>query len=75
MNHDAGFKKWSIPGVIETSICPRHLITARSDALLRMYGHYKNGHLLLAGGIAEQPYVFLEAMQVIEAHLGSRDGD
>jgi hypothetical protein len=74
-NHDAGYPKWKIPGVLETSVCPRYVVTARSNAWVSLYGHYKNGHLLVKGGLCDQPNVYLEAMQVIDAHLGSRDAE
>lgn len=36
-----------------------------SSLWLRLYGNYKDGHLLNAGGISNQPAPYLEAMRLI----------
>ncbi|MFS1525316.1 hypothetical protein ACL7TT_14595 [Microbulbifer sp. 2304DJ12-6] len=42
------------------------MVTAHSARLLHLHQHYRAGHLYVAGGIADQPNVYLEAMAVIE---------
>lgn len=37
--------------------------------LISLYMHYKNGFLLKAGALEEQPAVYLEAMQFIGSRL------
>lgn len=55
-----------IPGVIESRTCFLPMITAQSREWLRLYGHYKAGQLFTAGGIADQPALYLDAMEIIE---------
>lgn len=45
------------------------MVTAESVHFFSLYRHYKAGHLLNAGGISDQPQVYLNAMQIIEAAL------
>ncbi len=49
-----------------SKVCPRWLIDARSGELCRMYRHYKNGVLAFAGGLLDQPNVYVIAMGVID---------
>ena len=74
---DAGFYQWQFLGEpiftddrgefqTATRICPRRLVTADSDYLLSLYSHYKAGHLLAAGGLSDQPALYLDAMRVID---------
>lgn len=35
--------------------------------LLRLFGHYRNGFLWVAGGISDQPDLYLESMKLIDA--------
>lgn len=69
---NAGFDKWSIPGLLEpTSSCPRRTVSDRSAFFLSLYPHYQAGHLLYAGGLADQPALYMEAMSVIQAETSS----
>jgi hypothetical protein len=45
------------------------MVTAESVYLFSLFRHYKAGHLLNAGGISDQPELYLNAMQIIEAAL------
>lgn len=53
------------------------MITPWARQMLSFYEHYKNGHLAVAGGVLEQPSVYLDAMRVIgtavesSVHTGS----
>lgn len=38
----------------------------QSLQFLRLYGHYKNHLLPHAGGLLDQPNVYLQAMEIIE---------
>ena len=42
-------------------------------ALVRSWAHYERGHLLIAGGIDDQPARWLEAMELLTAEVGRRD--
>lgn len=42
------------------------MITASSHRFLRLHTHYKNGFLPEAGGICDQPNLYLEAMEFLE---------
>ncbi len=58
---------WTVPGIVEKSpICPRRLITPASSFYLDLYRHYRNGVLPVAGGLLDQPYVYMRAMTIIE---------
>jgi hypothetical protein len=73
---NAGFKKWEIAGLLEpTARCPRRSISARTAFYLSLYPHYRAGHLLYAGGIADQPALFMEAMGLIQAETSSIEAE
>jgi len=54
-----------IPGVIDSNVCLKPLITQQSIFLLRLHKHYENGMLPYSGGLLDQSAVFIEAMEVI----------
>lgn len=41
--------------------------------MLSLYSHYKCGHLLRSGGIAEQPALYVDAMQFIGARVAEAE--
>ena len=51
------------------------MVTAQSVQLLRLYRHYRAGHLLVAGGIGDQPSYYLDAMAEIDALREDAEGD
>lgn len=51
------------------------MITAQSRFLMRMYGHYKNRLLPLAGGLLDQPNYYIEAMELIGSIVGDHGRD
>lgn len=74
---DAGFYRWQFLGepvfrdesgelTCVSRICPRTMVTEDSCHLLSLYGHYKAGHLLRAGGISDQPHLYIESMRIID---------
>lgn len=61
--------RWRITGVIETSICPHRLVSSDSRDWLELYQHYIDGFAAFAGGVLDQPAIYLTAMRVIaQAH-------
>jgi hypothetical protein len=66
--------KWKIPGVLESDICFRKRLTARSLLMLELYAHYKNGILPVAGGLLDQAFAYYHAMSVIDRWMRS-NGD
>lgn len=77
---DAGFYRWQFLGepvfldddgnpTDVSRTCPRKMVTEDSCYLLSLYSHYKAGHLLKAGGVSEQPYLYMEAMRVIDGAI------
>lgn len=62
---DAGMDRWQIGEEFKSRICPRRLITQESSDWLRLFALYKAGHLLEAGGVIDQPAVYLHAMTLI----------
>lgn len=67
MNGDAGIERWQIGEEFKSRICPRRLVTPASHAWLQLYSTYKAGHLLVAGGILDQPAIYIAAMTAIES--------
>jgi hypothetical protein len=65
---DAGFLKWELPGW-KSRFCPRQLVTAESAEWLRLFHLYKAGHLLVAGGLLDQPAIYVQTMSTIESLL------
>ncbi len=62
--------RWEIKGVVEAdTVCPRRRVTDDDWYLVDLYQHYVAGHLLHAGGIADQPAIYLDAMQEIAAGI------
>jgi len=67
----AGFPLYSIHNVIESRVCLLPMITPWSRQMLQLYEHYKAGHLVVSGGVLEQPAVYLAAMRTISAAVES----
>jgi len=65
----APIKFASIPGVIDSNVCLKPMITQASMFYLRMHSHYKNGVLPYSGGLLDQPAVYLQAMELIDSIL------
>jgi hypothetical protein len=73
--HNAGFEKWYIPEIdLNSAVCLRWLVSARSVMLLRLYNQYKANILPLAGGWLDQPNLFAQAIETIEAHKALSEG-
>jgi hypothetical protein len=51
---------------MQTSECPRRLIDADTFQWLRFFKAYQDGHLWCAGGISDQPAVFMQAAQLFQ---------
>ncbi len=60
--------QWEIPGVIRSRVCLLPMITDLSRECLRLYRHYKNGVLLRAGGVYDQPHLYAQAMGLIDGN-------
>lgn len=64
-------RKFEIPGVMVTQTCPRRLMIADAEEIARLYGAYKAGHLLIAGGIFDQPAAYIEVMSIVQTWSAS----
>ena len=73
MDGDAGYERWELKDVWKSRICPRRLITAETREWLALYTHYEAGHLAVAGGVLDQPFIYLQAMRAISAAVNSVD--
>lgn len=51
--------------MLESRTCLLPMITPASRFFVRLYRHYKNKILPYAGGILEQPQLYVEAMEVL----------
>ncbi len=62
----ANFKRYEIPNVMASNTCFLPMISALSYELLNLYRHYKNGVLIRAGGLFDQPNKYIKAMGIID---------
>ncbi len=69
MTGDAGLEAWEIEGKWKSRICPRKLITAETRDWLQLFSTYRAGHLLVSGGIYDQPALYVHAMTLIESFI------
>lgn len=53
---------------LESRTCLLPMINDFSRLMMRLYGHYKAHLLPTSGGLLEQPNLYLEAMEMIDAH-------
>jgi hypothetical protein len=49
--------------------CPLQQVDPAAAFYLRLYSHYKNGILWCGGGLRDQPHVYLQAMEIIDAEV------
>lgn len=74
-SNPAPFKQWVIDRVIESDICLLPMITSMSNQYLRMHRHYSNGFLAQAGGVCDQPNLYLEAMELLDSTFNKIESD
>ena len=55
---------------LESRTCLLPMVSESSRQWMRLYGHYKGHVLATAGGLLDQPNLYLEAMEMIDAHQG-----
>jgi hypothetical protein len=68
-SNPAPFPMFAVPEIgLESRTCLLPMITPFSHQLMRLYSHYKNQLLPFAGGLHDQPAIWMEAMEVIDAH-------
>lgn len=49
-----------------TNVCPRRSLRAEDTEWIALFAHYREGNLWTAGGISNQPQIYLEAMNLIQ---------
>lgn len=61
---------------MENSVnCPRQGIDPDAWQWIGLYRHYEAGHLYFAGGVADQPAIYLTVMRLIDGAVKeSRNG-
>jgi len=45
------------------------MITPQSRFFLRLYGHYRHQVLVHAGGLFDQPNVYIQAMEILDENI------
>jgi hypothetical protein len=62
------YPRWTLEGVMENSnVCPRKQIEDGDAApWIELYGHYTAGHLYQAGGVSDQPAIYMQVMRLID---------
>jgi hypothetical protein len=60
--------RWTLEGVMADSyICPRKQIEGENvGPWLDLYSHYAAGHLYEAGGVSDQPAIYMQVMRLIQ---------
>jgi hypothetical protein len=58
--------RWQIDGVGETSECPMRALPTSIWTWFDLFKHYRAGLLWAAGGISDQPAIYLEVMRLID---------
>ena len=64
----APFDLYEIPGVVSSRTCLLPQISELSRECLKLFRHYKNGVLIRAGGLYDQPNRYITAMGIIDGH-------
>ena len=66
----------TVPGAIEfrSRICPLPMPTRSTIELMRLHGFYRDRVLPFAGGLYDQPYIYSQAMQMIQRRLAAAKG-
>jgi hypothetical protein len=75
----APFKQWEFTHrgavVFQSNICPLPMVTSESNALVRAYGHYRKGYLPYAGGMQDQPLLYVRAMEFLGQVFGDIEAE
>ena len=53
----------------KTKWCPAEIVDPSHFVFLKLHAAYKEGHLLNEGGLANQPAIVVEAIDVIESEI------
>lgn len=61
----AGYPAFEIKGVIASNTCFLPMVTAQSWNLMDLYHFYRSRHLYAAGGLRDQPNMYIEAMDLL----------
>lgn len=62
-------ERWQLGDEWKSRICPRKLITDESHQWLRLFASYRAGYLLEAGGILDQPAIYISTMNAIDGYV------
>lgn len=67
-SNPAPYPVFVIPEIgLASRTCLLPMVTDEARAMLDLYRHYKNGYLPRAGGILDQPAVYMESMALIDS--------
>jgi hypothetical protein len=67
VNGVSPYPRWTLQGFFEDSRqCPRKQLDGDEGDWIALYGHYQNGHLYRAGGVEEQPAIYMAVMRLID---------
>lgn len=65
----APFTIIEIPNVIESKVCLKPMVTQESMFYFKLHKHYLKGNLWAAGGVSDQPAVYLQIMELFDSLL------
>jgi len=56
-------------GQYQTKWCAAEIVDPSHFIFLKLHGSYKEGHLLCEGGLADQPAIVIQAIDIIESEI------
>jgi hypothetical protein len=73
----SSYPRWSLAGLLDnTNQCPRYHTPEDVWPWIELYGHYQSGNLYRAGGVREQPALYMRVMRLIDGVVKeSRNGE
>lgn len=76
MNGVSPYPRWTIDGVMKDSReCPRWHRDESVIPWIELYSHYQAGHLYRAGGVREQPALYMQVMRLIDGAVKESRSD
>jgi len=63
----APIEQWEIKNIMFSNVCLKPMVTDGSMFMISLYKHYQNRILPFAGGILDQPNIYVQCMNIIES--------
>lgn len=73
------YEKWELPELpdeygrpFRSRRCLAQMVTPRAAEMIFLHRFWRQGVMLQAGGIYDQPHAYVEAMQILDGILGAQ---